>query len=118
MLMTGNTAIASIPLLFAVIPALGWWTLGGWFVWLLIYLEYWRIFCARNLRHQLAIEAACQENENIFKVSTMQTVPTRPIWETIVEIGAQIPDKAWATVPDDASINYKHYLYGVLKKQS
>jgi hypothetical protein len=82
-----------------------------------MYLEYWRIFSARNLRHELAVEAACEENENILEVSAVQTVPTCPIWETIVEIGAQIPDKAWATVPDDASINYKHYLYGVPKKQ-
>jgi hypothetical protein len=35
-----------------------------------------------------------------------------------VEIGAQIPDEVWATVPDDASINYKHYLYGAPKKQA
>ena len=42
----------------------------------------------------------------------------RPIWEIIVDLGAQIPDEAWATVPDDASINYKHYLYGAPKKQA
>ena len=42
----------------------------------------------------------------------------RPIWEVIVEIGAQIPDEVWATVPDDASINYKHYLYGAPKTQA
>lgn len=44
------------------------------------------------------------------------TVPQRPIWEIVVEIGAEIPDEMWATIPDDASINYKHYLYGVPKK--
>jgi hypothetical protein len=90
MLMTGNTAIASIPLLFAVRTVFGWWTLGGGIVCLLMYLEYWRIFCARNLRHELAVEAACQENENILEVSAVETVPTRPIWETIAEIGAQL----------------------------
>ena len=42
----------------------------------------------------------------------------RPIWDVIVEIGAQIPDEVWATVPDDASIHYKHYLYGAPKKQA
>ena len=46
------------------------------------------------------------------------TTQKRPIWEIIVEIGAQIPDEVWATVPDDASINYKHYLYGAPKKQA
>ena len=48
----------------------------------------------------------------------VRTVQKRPIWEVIVEIGAQIPDEVWATVPDDASINYKHYLYGAPKKQA
>ncbi len=41
------------------------------------------------------------------------TAPQRPIWEIIVEIGTQIPEEEWAKVPNDASINYKHYLYGV-----
>jgi hypothetical protein len=50
--------------------------------------------------------------------SGVHTVQKRPIWEIIVEIGAQIPDEVWATVPDDASINYKHYLYGAPKKQA
>ena len=42
--------------------------------------------------------------------------PKRPIWEIIVEIGSQISDEEWAKVPDDASINYKHYLYGAPRK--
>ena len=48
----------------------------------------------------------------------VHTAQKRPIWEIIVEIGAQIPDEVWATVPDDASTNYKHYLYGAPKKQA
>ena len=48
----------------------------------------------------------------------VHTAQERPIWEIIVEIGAQIPDEVWATVLDDASINYKHYLYGAPKKQA
>jgi len=48
----------------------------------------------------------------------VHTAQERPIWEVIVEIGAQIPDEVWATVPDDASINYKHYLYSAPKKQA
>jgi len=44
------------------------------------------------------------------------TTPQRPIWEIIVEIGTQIPEEEWAKVPDDASINYKHYLYGAPPK--
>ena len=44
------------------------------------------------------------------------TTPQRPIWEIIVDIAAQIPEEEWAKVPDDASINSKHYLYGVPSK--
>jgi hypothetical protein len=44
------------------------------------------------------------------------TTPRRPIWEIIVELGAQISEEEWAKVPDDASINYKHYLYGAPPK--
>jgi len=49
-------------------------------------------------------------------IRTAQGVTQRPIWEVIVEIGEQIPDEEWANVPTDASINYKHYLYGTSKK--
>ena len=45
-------------------------------------------------------------------------VPKRPVWELIVELGAQIPEEEWAKVPDDASINLKHYLYGAPKKKA
>jgi hypothetical protein len=48
----------------------------------------------------------------------VHTAQKRPIWEVIVEIGAQIPDEVWAIIPDDVSINYKHYLYGAPKKQA
>lgn len=48
--------------------------------------------------------------------TSLETTPQRPIWEIIVEIGAQIPEEEWAKVPDDASINYKHYLYGTPQK--
>ena len=47
---------------------------------------------------------------------TAQNVVQRPIWEVIVEIGEQIPDEEWAKVSSDASVNYKHYLYGMPKK--
>ena len=39
---------------------------------------------------------------------SVPTAQKRPIWEIVVDIGAQTPDAVWATVPDDASINYKH----------
>jgi hypothetical protein len=68
MLMTGNITIAGIPLLIVIVSksALRWWhTLIGIGILLLIYLEHWRLFYARNLRHSLAIDAASQENERI-----------------------------------------------------
>ena len=43
-------------------------------------------------------------------------VPKRPVWKLVVELGAQIPEEEWAKVPNDASINFKHYLYGVPKQ--
>jgi hypothetical protein len=43
-------------------------------------------------------------------------VALRPIWEVIAELGEQISDEEWAAVPSDASINYKHYLYGTPEK--
>jgi hypothetical protein len=46
------------------------------------------------------------------------TTPIRPVWEVIVEIGAQISGGEWAKVPRDASINYKHYLHGTPKKSA
>jgi hypothetical protein len=45
-------------------------------------------------------------------------VPKRPVWQLVVELGAQIPEEEWAKVPDDASINFKHYLYGAPKKNA
>lgn len=49
-------------------------------------------------------------------ILTTQSVTQQPIWEVIAELGEQIPDEEWANVPSDASINYKHYLYGIPKK--
>jgi hypothetical protein len=46
------------------------------------------------------------------------SVPKRPVWELVVELGAQIPEEEWAKVLDDASINFKHYLYGAPKKNA
>lgn len=38
-----------------------------------------------------------------------------PLWELVVEIGAQVPDEEWAKVPTDLSKNVAHYLYGAPK---
>ena len=47
------------------------------------------------------------------KVSGKVFSPCRPIWQVIVELGEEIPDKEWEKVPPDASMNYKQYLYGI-----
>lgn len=39
-----------------------------------------------------------------------------PFWKRVVELGDQIPEEEWTKVPNDASINFKHYLYGTPKK--
>ena len=61
-----------------------------------------------------------QEKDSVDNLVTPTTksVAKRPIWEVVVEIGAQIPDEEWAKVPNDASINYNHYLYGAAKKNA
>lgn len=35
----------------------------------------------------------------------------RPLWELIVEIGAQVPDEEWAKVPSDFARNDEYYMY-------
>ena len=49
-------------------------------------------------------------------MSRKQKASKRPLWETVVQLGARIPDKEWSKVPDDASMNLDHYLYGAPKK--
>ena len=63
MLMTGNTAIAGALLLSVVLRQenLGWnwWVfLIGSLVILFVYLEHWRLWYARNLRHRIYVDAA------------------------------------------------------------
>lgn len=43
------------------------------------------------------------------------TVP--PIWETVVAIGASVPEEEWEKVPRDLSKNLDHYLYGAPKEE-
>ena len=60
---------------------------------------------------QLAPGIVTEQGEQVRNTLKTPRRSKRPIWERIVELGAQIPEEEWATVPDDASINYKHYLY-------
>jgi len=35
-----------------------------------------------------------------------------PIWETIADIGKNIPEEEWEGIPTDLARNLEHYLYG------
>jgi len=59
---------------------------------------------------------AIDSTDHAQSIPAMQHHLEPPLWEIIVEIGSQIPGKEWEKVPDDASINLKHYLYGDAKK--
>ncbi len=65
----------------------------------------------------MSISSSKQHSETTQSAepSTPKTRIKRPIWEIVAEIGAQIPDEEWANLPNDGSVNYKHYLYGVPK---
>ena len=56
--------------------------------------------------------------DSINEETVMQCRPQEPIWKVIADIGKQIPLTTWEKVPDDASINFKHYLYGESKKNT
>jgi hypothetical protein len=43
---------------------------------------------------------------------------SRPIWEIIVEISSTVPVEEWDKIPEDASVNLDHYLYGAPKKSN
>ena len=62
---------------------------------------------------------ATQQLEEIIQTEmasdTAYDSTARPLWELVVEIGAQVPDEEWAKVPSDLSKNVAHYLYGALK---
>ena len=50
------------------------------------------------------------------KIQIRDRIDTRPIWEVITEISAEVPEEEWAKLPSDGSVNHDHYLYGAPKK--
>ena len=56
--------------------------------------------------------------DSINEETVMQCQPQKPIWKVIADIGKQIPLTTWEKVPDDASINFKHNLYGESKRSA
>lgn len=43
---------------------------------------------------------------------------SRPIWEIIAEISAEIPMEEWAKLPTDGAEQHDHYLYGSPKRSN
>jgi hypothetical protein len=43
---------------------------------------------------------------------------SRPIWERVADISAQVPLEEWETLPKDLSKNLDHYLYGCPKEDA
>lgn len=39
----------------------------------------------------------------------------RPLWARVASIGASVPGADWKDMPEDASVNLDHYLYGAPK---
>ncbi len=48
------------------------------------------------------------ENE---QVDRSEVEKAKPVWKIVAELGRQIPDEVWASVPTDLSKNLDHYLY-------
>ena len=61
----------------------------------------------RQLRKFIRIDAATL----ISPVSSEFAANVKPIWETIAEMGASIPEEVWSQVPSDLGKRLDHYLY-------
>ena len=72
----------------------------------------------------LLAEASSQTSEQIKPdLTSYPVVPeksqasdTRPIWERVADISAQVPPEEWEKLPKDLSKNIDHYLYGSPKE--
>ena len=41
----------------------------------------------------------------------------KPLWQQLVELGAEVPDEEWAKFPRDFARNFEHYMYGAPKEE-
>jgi Arc/MetJ-type ribon-helix-helix transcriptional regulator len=41
---------------------------------------------------------------------------SKPIWEEILELTADIPDEEWDKLPTDLAEQHDHYIYGIPKR--
>ena len=67
--------------------------------------------------HHSKTKKAIDSTKHVQSVPAVQG-QSKPIWKIVAEIGSQIPLEEWEKVPDDASINFKNYLYGEPKRNS
>jgi hypothetical protein len=68
-------------------------------------------------------EGSTGDLSRIERVSSLEILPVsatssqrRPIWEVADDIGKTIPEEEWDQLPEDASSNLNHYLYGSGRK--
>ena len=66
-----------------------------------------------------SLEQTLAEPEPNLASATAEAHPnlhTRPIWERVADISAQVPLEEWEALPKDLSKNLDHYLYGSPKE--
>ena len=65
-------------------------------------------------------EQRIKEKQTVRRESNgHRTVPQElSVWDEIAALGREMPDEEWAKIPNDASINLEHYLYGAPKVES
>ena len=66
--------------------------------------------------HALSAEQQQKMLEYAKNLEVAESNRHRPIWEVINEISSQIPLEEWEKIPNDASVNLDHYLYGAPKQ--
>ena len=44
------------------------------------------------------------------------SVPPKPIWERIAELGESLPEEEQAKLPTDLAAQHDHYIYGTPKR--
>ena len=68
-----------------------------------------------RLRARAELSRAGGRIKRILAVEEV-TLEERPIWETLLEIGAAVPEDEWTRAPNDLARNVDHYLYGARKR--
>lgn len=70
----------------------------------------WLVSLLNKLDRTVTFEVTNAPAESLKKKDT------RPIWERIAEIAADVPPEEWEKLPTDLAENHDHYLYGTPKQ--